>query len=767
MEAKLPDARPLINVCGCFGFVPDLTHCHANPGNAPLVVVQLLDDECPEDFVKVLLYLSVLSFRGSSCGAMLRDAGYLKRDELQRLYIAKATDVVSAYGFPVVVGERLDPDIHFKHTEGVAKTGQINYVERVTRESKFYDPEKKKNLLMKAMLPDARPLINVCGRFGFVPDLTHYDVNPGNGPLVVVQLLDDECPEDFINLSVLSFQRILLWCNYSWVEIGCCVQHRVLWQPISCCLFNSFDSIALLFGGLGRLRDACYWKRDEFLCIYIAKATGIVAAYGFPEGCQRVPSAVTLTPALDCLSNLNHMKDRTSSSGHICAPGYGQKANPGNAPLVVVQLLDDECPEDFVKVLLYLSVLSFQRILLWSNYYWVEISYCVQHCVLWHPISCCLFNSFDSIALLFGCLGRLRDAGYLKRDELQRLYIAKATDVVSAYGFPVVVGERKKKRKKKVNVVVQIVVQAAKEYPQPLGVDACIRLFEQFKSYEGLYFFLGGYLSSRLDPDIHFKHTEGVAKTGQINYVERVTRESKFYDPEKKKNLLMKAMLPDARPLINVCGRFGFVPDLTHYDVNPGNGPLVVVQLLDDECPEDFVKVLLYLSVLSFQRILLWSNYYWVEISYCVQHCVLWHPISCCLFNSFDSIALLFGCLGRLRDAGYLKRDELQRLYIAKATDVVSAYGFPVVVGERLDPDIHFKHTEGVAKTGQINYVERVTRESKFYDPEEKEFAHESYATGCQASDKCLWPFWFCSRSYPLRCMPTTCFDILKDMAKM
>ncbi|KAG9438379.1 hypothetical protein H6P81_021675 [Aristolochia fimbriata] len=35
----------------------------------------------------------------------------------------------------------------------------------------------------------------------------------GNGPLVVVQLLDDECPEDFINLSVLSFQRILLWCN--------------------------------------------------------------------------------------------------------------------------------------------------------------------------------------------------------------------------------------------------------------------------------------------------------------------------------------------------------------------------------------------------------------------------------------------------------------------------------------------------------------------------------------------------------------------------
>ncbi|KAG9454228.1 hypothetical protein H6P81_007132 [Aristolochia fimbriata] len=29
--------------------------------------------------------------------------------------------------------------------------------------------------------------------------------------------------------------------------------------------------------------------------------------------------------------------------------GYDQNVNPGNAPLVVVQLLDDECPEDFIK----------------------------------------------------------------------------------------------------------------------------------------------------------------------------------------------------------------------------------------------------------------------------------------------------------------------------------------------------------------------------------------------------------------------------------
>ncbi|XP_038712359.1 clathrin heavy chain 1-like [Tripterygium wilfordii] len=160
---------------------------------------------------------------------------------------------------------------------------------------------------------------------------------------------------------------------------------------------------------------------------------------------------------------------------------------------------------------------------------------------------------------------------------------------------------------------LQIIVQTAKEYAEQLGVDACIKLFEQFKSYEGLYFFLGSYLSSSEDSEIHYKYIEAAAKTGQIKEVERVTRESNFYDPEKTKNFLMEAKLPDARPLINVCDRFGFVPDLTHYlysnnmlryiegyvqKVNPANAPLVVGQLLDDECPEDFIKGLI-LSVRS------------------------------------------------------------------------------------------------------------------------------------------------------------------------
>lgn len=92
----------------------------------------------------------------------------------------------------------------------------------------------------------------------------------------------------------------------------------------------------------------------------------------------------------------------------------------------------------------------------------------------------------------------------------------------------------------------------------------------------------------------------------QLKEVERVTRESNVYDPERVKIFLMEAKLTDARPLINVCDRFNFVPDLTQYlytnnmlryiegyvqKVNPANTPLVVGSLLDLECQEDFIKV--------------------------------------------------------------------------------------------------------------------------------------------------------------------------------
>ncbi|KAE9452888.1 hypothetical protein C3L33_15210, partial [Rhododendron williamsianum] len=105
-----------------------------------------------------------------------------------------------------------DPEIHFKYIKAAAKSGQIEEVERVTRESNFYDPEKTKNFLMKAKLRNARPLINVCDRFGFVPELTHYLYS--NNMLSYIEgyaekLLDDDCPEDFIKGFILSVCSLL------------------------------------------------------------------------------------------------------------------------------------------------------------------------------------------------------------------------------------------------------------------------------------------------------------------------------------------------------------------------------------------------------------------------------------------------------------------------------------------------------------------------------------------------------------------------------
>lgn len=101
---------------------------------------------------------------------------------------------------------------------------------------------------------------------------------------------------------------------------------------------------------------------------------------------------------------------------------------------------------------------------------------------------------------------------------------------------------------------------------QVLPIFCSCRKYKWSRLYSCLEIFsFEFFLSGSEDPVIHFKYIEAAAKTGQIKEVERVTRESNFYDPEKTKNFLMEAKLPDARPLINVCDRFGFVPDLTHY----------------------------------------------------------------------------------------------------------------------------------------------------------------------------------------------------------
>ncbi|KAL1921362.1 uncharacterized protein VTP21DRAFT_11078 [Calcarisporiella thermophila] len=155
---------------------------------------------------------------------------------------------------------------------------------------------------------------------------------------------------------------------------------------------------------------------------------------------------------------------------------------------------------------------------------------------------------------------------------------------------------------------LQICVQVAIKYSEQLGPQNLIELFESFKSFEGLYYYLGSIVNLSQDPIVHFKYIEAACRTGQMKEVERICRESNYYDPEKVKNFLKEAKLSDQLPLIIVCDRFDLVHDLVLYlyqnnlhkyievyvqQVNSSRTPAVIGALLDVDCNESIIQSLL------------------------------------------------------------------------------------------------------------------------------------------------------------------------------
>ncbi|XP_060051255.1 clathrin heavy chain 2 isoform X3 [Erinaceus europaeus] len=155
---------------------------------------------------------------------------------------------------------------------------------------------------------------------------------------------------------------------------------------------------------------------------------------------------------------------------------------------------------------------------------------------------------------------------------------------------------------------LQLCVQVASKYHEQLGTQSLVELFESFKSYEGLFYFLGSVVNFSQDPDVHLKYIQAACKTGQIKEVERICRESNCYNPERVKNFLKEAKLTDQLPLIIVCDRFDFVHDLVLYlyrnnlqkyieiyvqKVNPSRIPAVIGGLLDVDCSEEVIKNLI------------------------------------------------------------------------------------------------------------------------------------------------------------------------------
>merc|ERR1719454_2109988 len=80
---------------------------------------------------------------------------------------------------------------------------------------------------------------------------------------------------------------------------------------------------------------------------------------------------------------------------------------------------------------------------------------------------------------------------------------------------------------------LQVVVQVAREYSEQLSCEKLIEMFESYNSWEGLFYFLGAVLLKTEDKTVHFKYIEAAAKVGNMQEVERVTREDTFFDPEQ------------------------------------------------------------------------------------------------------------------------------------------------------------------------------------------------------------------------------------------
>lgn len=99
--------------------------------------------------------------------------------------------------------------VHYKYIEAAAKTGQVKEVERVTRESNFYPPERTKLFLMDAKLPDAR-----CAPQPRVKALVLSTASIVNTPLPLLSF-GCQCqgkaatsePGDNIHLLILCLQR--------------------------------------------------------------------------------------------------------------------------------------------------------------------------------------------------------------------------------------------------------------------------------------------------------------------------------------------------------------------------------------------------------------------------------------------------------------------------------------------------------------------------------------------------------------------------------
>ncbi|KAE9399655.1 hypothetical protein BT96DRAFT_1102052 [Gymnopus androsaceus JB14] len=69
---------------------------------------------------------------------------------------------------------------------------------------------------------------------------------------------------------------------------------------------------------------------------------------------------------------------------------------------------------------------------------------------------------------------------------------------------------------------LQVVIQIATKYSDILGPVKLIEMLESYKTFEGVYYYLGSIANLSTDPEVHFKYIQAATRTGQIREVERI-----------------------------------------------------------------------------------------------------------------------------------------------------------------------------------------------------------------------------------------------------
>ena len=156
-----------------------------------------------------------------------------------------------------------------------------------------------------------------------------------------------------------------------------------------------------------------------------------------------------------------------------------------------------------------------------------------------------------------------------------------------------------------------------------LDILSVIDIFEKYNYFEGVYCYLGSIINNCQIPEVHYKYIQLAFKTNNYSELERICKESNYYNPELVKNFLKESNLNDRMPLLIVCNRFRFIDDLIKYlysnqsshkfidiyinQVNSKSLPKVIDILFDLNAPINYLNQLVNSAPADFSIEELWK----------------------------------------------------------------------------------------------------------------------------------------------------------------